>query len=74
MVPDWCLSSALAKEISPEYSLGGLMLKLRLQYFGHVMQGANSLKRPWCWERLRAKEERGSRGWDGWMASPTQWK
>ena len=30
-------------------------------------------KRPWCWERLKAKGEGGSRGWDGWMASPTQW-
>ena len=30
-------------------------------------------KRPWCWERLRAKGEEGDRGWDGWMASPIQW-
>ena len=30
-------------------------------------------KRPWCWERLKAKGEEGSRGWDGWMASPNQW-
>ena len=30
-------------------------------------------KRPWCWERLRAKAEEGGRGWDGWIASPTQW-
>ena len=30
-------------------------------------------KRPWCWERLKAKGEEGDRGWDGWMASPTQW-
>ena len=30
------------------------------------------LKRPWCWERLKA-EEGDNRGWDGWMASPTQW-
>ena len=30
-------------------------------------------KRPWCWERLRAGEEGEDRGWDGWMASPTQW-
>ena len=30
-------------------------------------------KRPWCWERLRAREEVGNRGWDGWMASLTQW-
>ena len=31
------------------------------------------LKRPWCWERLRAGVEGDDRGWDGWMASPTQW-
>ena len=30
-------------------------------------------KRPWCWERLRAGGEGEDRGWDGWMASPTQW-
>ena len=30
-------------------------------------------KRPWCWERLGAEEERDNRGWDGWMASPTRW-
>ena len=32
------------------------------------------LKRPWCWERLKVGEEEDNRGWDGWMASPTQWK
>ena len=31
------------------------------------------LKRPWCWERLKAGGQGGDRGWDGWMASPTQW-
>ena len=31
------------------------------------------LKRPWCWERLKAGGEGDNRGWDGWMASPTQW-
>ena len=33
----------------------------------------NHLKRPWCWERLRAGGEGDDRGWDGWMASPTWW-
>ena len=59
------------KEISTGCSLEGLMLKLRLQYFGHLM--LTHLKRPWCWERLRAGGEGDDRGWDGWMASPTQW-
>ena len=31
------------------------------------------LKRPWCWERLKAGSKGDNRGWDGWMASPTQW-
>jgi len=38
------------------------------------MQNKNShWKRPWCWERLRSGGEGDHRGWDGWMASPTQW-
>ena len=45
----------ILKEISPEYSLEGVMLKL--QYFGHLMQRTDSLKRPWCWERLKAGEK-----------------
>ena len=48
--------------------------KLKLQYFGHLMWRTDSLeKRPWCWERLKAGGEGDDRGWDGWMASPTQW-
>ena len=53
---------------SPGCSLEGLMLKLKLQYFGHLTH----LKRPWCWERLRAGGEGDDRGWYGWMASLTQ--
>ena len=63
----------ILKEISPEYSLEGLMLKLKLQYFGCLMQRTASLEKPWCWERLKAGGEGNDRGWDGWMASPTQW-
>ena len=37
------------------------------------MQRADSLERPWCRERLKAGGEGDDRGWDGWMASPTQW-
>ena len=63
----------ILKEISPEYSLEGLMLKLILQYFGHLMEELTHLKRPWCWERMKAGEEGDNGGWDDWMASPTQW-
>ena len=61
------------KEINFEYSLEGMMLKLKLPYFGHLMWRADSLERPWCWQRLRAGGEGGNRGWDGWMILPTQW-
>ena len=37
------------------------------------MWTVNSLERPWCWKRLKAKGEEGGRGRDGWMASPVQW-
>ena len=50
-----------------------LMLKLKLQYFGHLMQRTDSLEKTWCWERLKAGGEGDDRGWDGWMATPTQW-
>ena len=66
-------NQSILREIYCEYSLEGLMLKVKLQYFGDLMQRANSLKRPWCWERLKAEGEEGDRRWDGWMASPIQW-
>ena len=63
---------SILKEISPEYSLEGLVLKLKLQYFGHLTWRTDSM-RPWCWERLMAGGEGDNRGWDGWMASPSLW-
>ena len=45
------------KEISPEYSLEGLMLKLKLQYSGHLCKELSHWKRPWCWERLKVEEK-----------------
>ena len=66
-------NQSILKEISPEYSLEGLMLKLKLQYFDHLMRRTDSLERLWCWERLRAEGEGDDRGCDGWMASLTWW-
>ena len=66
-------NQSILKEISLEYSWEGLMLKLKLQYPGHLMRRTDSLERTWCWESLRAGGEVDGRGWDGWMASPTQW-
>ena len=65
-------NQSILKEINPEYSLkdrrwGGSSdtLVTRCEELTHW-------KRPWCWERLRVGEG-DDRGWDGWMASPTQW-
>ena len=41
--------------------------------FGHRCKELTHWKRPWCWERLKARGEGNNRGWDGLMASPTQW-
>ena len=67
-------NQSILKEISSEYSLEGRMLKLKLQYFGPMMGRTHSfLKRPWCWERLKAGGEGDNRGWGDWMASLTRW-
>ena len=50
-------NQSILREINPEYSLEGLILKLKLQSFGHLMRRADYWKKPWCWERLRAKAE-----------------
>ena len=63
-------NQSILKEISPEYSLKGLILKL--QYFGHLMRKTNSLeKTPMLGKK--AGGEMDDRGWDGWMASMSQW-
>ena len=54
-------SQSILQEIIPEYSLEGLILKLKLQYFGHLMWRTDSLKRPWCWKRLKAGGKRQQR-------------
>ena len=66
-------NQSILKEISPEYSLEGMILKLKLQYFGHLIGRTDSMKISWCWERLKAGGERDDRGCDVWMVSPTRW-
>ena len=66
-------NQSILKEISPEYSLEGLMLKLKLQYFGHLMWRVDSLEKTLLLERLKSGEEGDDRGWDGWMESLIQW-
>ena len=70
-----------SREIQPVHPKGNQswifreerMLKLKLQYFGHLMQSTDSFEKTWCWGRFKAGGEGDKRGWDGWMASPTQW-
>ena len=66
-------NQSIPKETSPEYSLEGLILNLKLHYLASWCEELTYWKRPWCWERLNAGGEGDDRGWDGWMASPTRW-
>ena len=52
-------NQSILKEISPEYSLEGLMLKLKLQYFGHLMQRADSLEKTLMLEKIEGERRRG---------------
>ena len=63
-------NQSVVKEISPEYLLEGLMLKLNSNSLATCCKELTHWKRPWCWGRLKVGE-RENRGWDGWMASPT---
>ena len=58
-------NQSILKEISPEYSLEGLMLKLKLQYFGHLMQRANSLEKTLMLGKIEGRRRRGQQrmGW-----------
>ena len=70
-----------SKEIQPVHpngnqswmSLEGLMLKLNINTLATWCKELTHLKRPWYWERLKVGGEGDNRGWDGWMASLTQW-
>ena len=66
-------SQSILKEISPEYSLEGLMLKLNSKTLATWCEELTHWKRPLCWAGLRAGGEGNDRGWDGWMASLTWW-
>ena len=66
-------NQSILKEVSPEYSLEGLMLKLKLQYFDYLMQRADSLEKTLMLGKIEGRRRRGQQRWDGWMAPPTQW-
>ena len=66
-------NQSILKEISPGCSLEGLMLKLKLQYVGHLMWRADSFEKILMMGKTEGGWRRDDRGWDGWMSSPTQW-
>ena len=64
---------SILKEISPGCSLEEVMLKLKLQYFGHLMWRADSFEKTVMLGKIEGRKEVDDKGWDGWMASLTQW-
>ena len=66
-------NQSILKEISPGCSLEGLMLKLKLQYFGHPMWRTDSFEKTLMLGKIKGGRRRGCQRTDGWMASPTQW-
>ena len=65
-------NQSILKEISPGISLEGMLLKLKLQYFGHLMWRVDSLEKTLMLGGMGAGGEGDERGWDGWMASLTR--
>ena len=66
IAPNWSVpwtakrsNQSILKEINPEYSFEGLMLKLKLQYFGHLMQTANSLEKSLMLGKIEDRRSRG---------------
>ena len=66
-------NQSILKETSPKYSLEGLMLKLKLQYFGHLMQRANSLEKTPMPGKVEGRRRRDDWAGDSWMGSLTLW-
>ena len=67
-------NQSILKEISPGCSLEGLMLKLKLQYFGYLMRKVDSLEKTLMLGGIGGRRRRGQKGMtDGWMASLTRW-
>ena len=66
-------NQSILKEISPEYSLERLMLKLKLQYVGHLMRKTDSFEKTLMLGNMDGRRRRDDRRWDGWIAAPTQW-
>ena len=68
----WRSHQSILKEISPEYLLEELMLKLKLQYLGHVMETTDSLEKTLMLGKIESRRRVGWQRMNGWMASSTQ--
>ena len=66
-------NQSVLKEINPGISLEGMMLKLKLQYFGHLIRRVDSLEKTLMLGRIGVGGEGDDRGRDGWMASRARW-
>ena len=60
-------NQSILKDINPEYSLEGLMLKLKLQYFGYLMRSVDSLEKTLMLGKIEGRRRGDGSGWDGWM-------
>ena len=66
-------NQSILKEVSPEYSLERLMLKLKFQCFGHLIRRTDSLEKTLMLGKIEGRRRRGRQRMNGWMVSPTQW-
>ena len=66
-------NQSILKEISPEYSLEGLMLKVKLQYFGHLIWRTDSFEKTLMLGKIEGRRKRGRQRMRCWMASLTRW-
>ena len=66
-------NQSILEEISPEYHWKDWCWSWNSSTLATWYEELTHWKRPWCWERLKMGGEGDNRGWDGWMASPTQW-
>ena len=66
-------NQSILKEIGPEYSLEGLMLKLKFQFFGHLIRRADSFEKTLMLGKIEGGRRREQQSIDGWIGSLTQW-
>ena len=74
MCPEWSARGFISMEVTPSMATCLHGRQMPQQQYRHMQEKTlTHWKRPWCWERLKARGEGDDRGSDGWMASPSQW-